>query len=123
MVKRYGEFDGAWYDVDDMELPREAQVVLASDYDALQAKYDQLTGERFSDRVHAALQDRARRAEARINVLEAALYGAAESLATFRPPHNDNLPYWTELDEVTLHDAQRLCGKYAQSETEGNHGS
>jgi hypothetical protein len=60
--------------------------------------------------------------EDRICELEAALYGAAESLASFRPhiPAVHDFPAtWTELDEVTLHDAQRLCGKYPQSETSG----
>lgn len=60
---------------------------------------------------------------ARIEELERALYGAAESLATFRPPQHepDDWPRWTELDEVTLHEAQQLCGKYPQSETACEH--
>jgi hypothetical protein len=53
---------------------------------------------------------------ARCEALEAALYGAAESLASFRPGASAS-NIWTELDEVTLYDAQRLCGKYPQSET------
>ncbi len=37
---------------------------LTAERDELQQKYDALTGERFSDRVHAALHSRAERAEA-----------------------------------------------------------
>jgi len=44
---------------------------------------------------------------ARVDLLERALYGSAESLASFR-----HKPSWTELDEVTLFDAQTLCRRY-----------
>lgn len=46
-----------------MILSADGEVVPASDYDALRANYDQLTGERFSDRVHAALHYRIRELE------------------------------------------------------------
>lgn len=49
------------------DLIRSQQVEIASlraEKDRLQAAYDQLTGEPFSDRVHAALKDRAQRNEA-----------------------------------------------------------
>ena len=78
----------------------------------------------MSKPTYTDLLDRIADDAARIRELEAALYGAAESLLTFRPPHDpENMPYWTQLDEVTLHTARDLCGKYPQSETEEKHGT
>jgi len=108
---------GFWVDSDEARLwPAGSLIdyVLASDYDTLAADMAEMKSQaRHWQCASAASSDR-------IRELEAALYGAAESLATFRPPHDaDNMPRWTELDEVTLHDAQRLCGKYPTSDRPG----
>ena len=95
-------------------------LVLASDYDALTSE---LIGNEIAWKAAGADYQKA---QAHIDELERALYGAAEALASFRPRSGDSeecdRPYWTELDEVTLHDAQRLCGKYPQLETKGDAG-
>ena len=46
---------------------------LRADLVELQSRYDQLTGEKFSDRCHTALRDRAKRAELERNKLQGML--------------------------------------------------
>jgi hypothetical protein len=75
-VKRYGEFDGIWYDVDGNLLPADAQVVLASDYDALTETYHKLGV------LYQGTQQVCEQRGARIAALEAELAKSQTEVAT-----------------------------------------